>query len=354
MLRDDFFFAFAFHNSTKVYQNAKNHASISRDVIYHAPTAIIIATMNSRQVIASAWEFTRENKKLMWWYAFFPALLSTLIGIFYFIYQFFAFKRSPLFENAQSSFLTEIITAIFGFLSEHADLLIPAIIGVAIILILYALLPTLCQGALIQIIAGKHKKEAIHAIHGISLGLLVFLPLLEYHLVIKSFSIYSVLTEAAFVIRNLGPGGFKTLLPVFILALCIGIILSLLFTYSEFFIVLEKKPVLASMGRSAKLVILSWQHTFLIAILMMIIGLRILINIVAVLLVPALMIFSAGFIATITLTKIGIAIGALISLFGLFVASYFSGILNVFANTVWTFTFLELMSEQRIKDFMEK
>lgn len=281
-----------------------------------------------------------------------PAVLNTLVGILYLLYQFFAFKRSPLFENAHRSFLTELITTIFGFLNKHGNLWMPFIITTVIILIFYSLLPTLCQGSLIQIIARKRKKEPIKMIEGLSLGMLVFLPLLEYHLLIKGFSLISLLTEAAFVLRNLGPGALETLLPVFIIAAIIGIIFTLIFTYSEFFIVLDKKPVLRSMGRSVKLVILSWQHTFLIAVLMLIIGLRVIINIVAVLLVPALLIFSAGFLATLTMTNAGIAVGATISLVGLFAASYFTGILNVFANSVWTFTFLALMEEKNVKEFI--
>lgn len=310
--------------------------------------------MNSRHIIAEAWHFTRENKKLMWWYAFVPSILTTLIGILYLAYQFFSFKRSPLFEDAPRSFLTEVITATFGFLKENENLLIPTIITVVIILILYALLPTLLQGGLIQIIARMRKGESVKTSDGISYGLLVFLPLLEYHLLIKGFSLISLFTEAGFVLRNLGPGALKTLLPVFIAAAVIGLILTLLFTYSEFFIVLDKKPVLRSMGRSAKLVVLSWQHTFLIALLMLIIALRIFINIIAVLLVPAMLVFAAGFLATLTLTKIGIVVGAVIALIGLFVASYFTGILNVFANAVWTFTFLELMHEKRTHEFMSE
>lgn len=308
--------------------------------------------MNSRSLIAEAWHFTREHKKLMWAYAFIPALLETLIGIFYLIYQFFSFKRSPLFDNAPNSFLTEVISSVVGFLNDHSDLWVPAVIVTIIVLVLYALLPTLCQGGLIQIIARKKRSEPVKTIAGISFGLLVFLPLLEYHLLVKSFSLISLFTEAAFILRNLGPSALQTLLPVFIAAAIIGLTLTLLFTYSEFFIVLHKKPVIASMIQSAKLVVLSWQHTFLIAILMMIIGLRILINILAVLLVPALLIFSAGFVATITLSTAGIVIGIIVSLFGLFVASYFSGILNLFANTVWTYTFMSLMEEKQTREMM--
>lgn len=286
----------------------------------------------------------------MWWYAFLPSLLTTLIGILYLLYQFFAFKKSALFENAEKGFLTDVITGTLDFFKQHDQLLIPAVITVAVILLLYALLPTLCQGGLIQIIAGRRKGEPTKTFEGLSFGILVFLPLLEYHLLIKGFSIFSFLTEAAFILRNLGPGALQTLLPVLIVAVIIGFCLTLLFTYSEFFIVLDKKPVLRAMGRSAKLVILSWQHTFLIGILMLIIGLRVFINIIAVLLVPALLFLAAGLLATVTLAKIGIAIGVALAFIGLFVAAYFTGIINVFANAVWTFTFLELMNEQKIKD----
>jgi len=288
----------------------------------------------------------------MWWYAFLPSMLTTLIGILYVIYQFFAFKYSPLFENAEKSFLTEVITTVVGYLNGHEDLWIPTIIVAVIILILYALLPTLSQGAMIQTIARNKKGYNISIGQGISLGMLVFLPLLEYHLLIKSFSIVSLFTEAGFALRNLGTGWMETLLPVFIIAAVIGFILMLLFTYSEFFIVLHKDNALSAMGKSAKLVILSWQHTFLIGILMLIIGLRVIINVIAVLIVPALLFFAAGFVASTTFTTIGLSVGVFVGFVSLFVTSYFTGIFNVFANAVWTYTYLSLMEEKLTKEEM--
>lgn len=309
--------------------------------------------MNSRQIIADAWHFTGENKKLMWWYAFVPAVLGTLIGILYLTYQFFAFKKSKIFDNAEHGFLTDVLTAIVNFFKNNGDLLVPAIIVAVIVLVLYLLLPTLCQGGLMQIIAKKYKGEHVRTSAGISLGLLSFLPLLEYNLLIKSFSLFSLLTEAAFIWRNLGTGPFEALLPIFIIAAIVFLVLTLVFTYSEFFLVLDRVSVLRSMGRSAKLVILSWQHTFLIGILMLIISLRVIINIIAVLLVPALLFISGGILATIALpASIGYMIAIIISAAGLLIASYFSAIISVFATAVWTFTFVELMHEKDTKELM--
>lgn len=287
----------------------------------------------------------------MMWYSFLPSLLTTLVGILYLAYQFFAFKRSALFENAEESFLHELTSKILNFFAYHKPFILPTIVLVVIIGLMYLLLPTLCQGGLIQIIARMRKNISVRVIDGISFGMLVFLPLFEYHLLVRVFSLFSILTEGSFVIRNLGPEGLRLLLPFFILFFVVGFILTLLFTYSEFFIVLEKRGILSSIGNSCKLVILNWQHTFLIGILMLIIGLRVIINIVAILLVPALVIGSAGLIATITLAKIGLVIGVIVGFIGLLIASYFTAILNMFANTVWTFTFLALREEGKTEEF---
>ncbi|PIQ78456.1 hypothetical protein COV82_00690 [Candidatus Peregrinibacteria bacterium CG11_big_fil_rev_8_21_14_0_20_46_8] len=309
--------------------------------------------VNSRHIISEAWAFTRQNKRLMWWYAFLPALFTTLISIIYLIYQYFAFKYSALFDDAEQSFLAELAGNIYDFLSVHRGLIVPAILVTALILIIYALLPTLCQGGLIQLIARAREGKEIRVSDGVGLGLVVFLPLFEYNLLIRGFSLFAILTEAAFVLRNLGPGALETLLPFFVLAGLIGFLLTLLFTYSEFFIVLKRSSVLSAMAKSAKLVLLSWQHTFIIGVLMLLIGVRIIINIVAVLIVPTVLFITIGlFAATAIATQIAIVIGILLSIVGLIFASYFTGILNLFSNAVWTFTFLALIENEKAKEFI--
>jgi len=288
----------------------------------------------------------------MWWYAFFPSLVTTLVGVLYVSYQFLAFKYSGLFSEPHRNMIVELGRPALAFLNDHTQLWIPTIMVLFILLISYTLLPTVCQGALIRIIAKSRRGEEVRVSSGLSLGLLVFLPLLEYHLLVKTFSLFSILTESSFVVRNLGLNALTTLLPVIVLIFIVGLLLTLLFTYSEFFIVLERQSVLNAMGQSAKLVLLSWQHTFLILILMAIIGLRIAINIIAILLIPALLFLSAGYVATITFSSLGMVIGGVMMLIALIIASYFSGILSVFANAVWTFTFLELRTQTDIAEEM--
>ncbi len=306
--------------------------------------------MNSRKIIAEAWEFTRDNKRLMWWFSFFPSLLSLIVSIIYVTYQFFAFKRSALFDNAHTSFLVEAATGIITFLNTHSGLWIPAILITVVVGLLYFLLPTICQAGMIRYIARHRTGEQVRLSSALSFGILIFLPLLEYHLLVKSFSYISIFGEAGFVVRNLGVDVMETFLPIFIIVLVFGFFLTLLFTYSDFFIVLEKKSVVESMTASAKLVILSWKHTFIIGILMLIIGMRIIINVVIVLLIPLLLFVLGGYVASVTFAAIGIYLGIFLGFIALFLSAYFSAILNVFANAVWTYTFLHLRGEKDIQE----
>ena len=94
------------------------------------------------------------------------------------------------------------------------------------------------------------------------------------------------------------------------------------------------------------MVILHWQRTFFITLLMAIIGLRIILQVVLLLLVPALILLVGGYIATLTLATIGFIIGGILGLLALFFASYLAGIVDIFSYAVWTFTFLELTNEK--------
>ncbi|MBI2463369.1 hypothetical protein HYV57_00230 [Candidatus Peregrinibacteria bacterium] len=305
--------------------------------------------MNYRIVIRNAWELTQTQKRLIMWYGFIPSLLTTLVGILYVSYQIVATYKTPYFSGKeQKSFLREVIEMIITFVKTHHDLGLFLIIVSAVILVLYLLLPTLCRGALIQLTTRIQNNQKIRIRDGLTYGLFSFLPLLEYHLLIKSFSVGAILVEAAFIFRNLGIGWFQTLFFPFLLFAFIGLILSLLFTYADYFIVIDKQPVFSSIIQSSKLVLLQWQATFLIVILMTLITIRIIFNILLVLVIPAIILIPAGYIATKTLAIIGFIFGLVIGVVALFFAAYFGAILEVFTTAVWVNTFLALTTKGEV------
>lgn len=304
--------------------------------------------MDYRKVIVDSWRSTQKSKSLIVWFGFLPALFTTTVGIGYMAYQFFAFKKSYLFEDAEDSFFHDVVTFIWEFIKAHVSWTLPLILFLIFFAIFYFLVPTIARASAIQAIARRKNGQDAGVGTGLRHGIMSFLPLFEYHLLIKTFAFFSVLFEISFVLRNLGPVIFKMFLPVFILLLVISFILTLLFTYTDFFIVIDDLGVFESIKKSVKLVIMNWKHTILITILMILIGIRVIIQAVLVFLVPSLIVLITGYITTIALPVTSVLIGGIFGIIALLLAAYLNGIVDIFSYTVWTYTFLELSSEKEV------
>lgn len=306
--------------------------------------------MDYRKLISESWSYTQSHKSLIRWFGFFPAIFTTTVGAWYIFYQFFAFKKSWIFDNANESFFEEMVGLIWDFITGHVSLTVPLIIFGVIFLIFYLLLPTVAMAGAIQTIARNRNGQEAGVGTGLRHGIMSFLPLIEYHLLIKTFSFFAILIEMSFVVRNLGPVIFQFLLPVFVVFVFLSIFLTLLFTFTDFFIVVDGDKVFESMKKSAKLVITHWKHTFLITLLMIIIGLRIVIQAVLVFLIPALVVFLMGYLTTLAFASASVIyiVGGVVGGVGLLLSAYLNGIVDIFAYSVWTFAFLDLTNEEEV------
>ena len=265
--------------------------------------------MKYRKLIAESWEFTQENKDLIRWFGFLPAIFTTGAAIIVLIYQFYAFSGTELFELNSDHSIFKIAGDFIEYLQGHKILFWPIIAVAAITIIGYLILPTLAKAAAIQRIANTKEDRKIKLSTCIKRAYFSFLPLFEYHLFIKTFSLFSILLEMAFVIRNLGIDFFLAFLAVFIIVLIAGIVMTLFFTYTDFYIVLDNEPVFSAIQNSSRMVLVNWRHTFLVTLLMIIIGIRIVIQAVVVLLIPVLVVLSTGYLATIVAPSIGLIVG---------------------------------------------
>lgn len=308
-----------------------------------------LSDMNYREIIAESWQYTQANKKLIVWLGFIPSIFSTTAGILYVLYQFFSLKSSSLFDNSAHSFLYDVAAFAVNTLKNSGSLMIPLIITSIVVAIIYLLLPTLCQAAAIQYIARQRNGQDVKIGDGIKYGILAFLKLFEYHTLVRSFGWVAILSEMTFVLRNTSLDIFKLLLPLFIFIFVIGLVMNLLFTYADLFIVVEEDGVMTAIKRSSKMVFLSWQHTFLITVLMMIIGVRIILQVVLILLVPALIFVTAGYFTSLAIPYLAITVATTVGAVALLLAAYLGGIVNIFAYTVWTFTFLHLIEKHEVK-----
>ena len=304
--------------------------------------------MDYKKIISDSWKFTQSNKKLIYWFGFLPSLLTTTVGMGYVAYQFFAFRQSPLFQESGDSFFNDVVSFGWDFVQSNTSLSVPLVIALVGLALLWFLIPTLFKASAIQAIARDKSGQKSGVGIGLRYGILSFLPLLEYHMLTNTFSWISMVTESSFVVRNLGIGAFKMMLPVFLLIFILSIFLTLLFTFADFYIVIDGHKVLASMRKSAKLVIMNWQHTLLVTILMVIIGVRIVIQAFFVFLIPALVFLLAGYLTTVAIGATILYVIGAVAVVSLLIAAYLNGVVDIFAYTVWTYTFLALTSEKEV------
>ena len=302
--------------------------------------------MDHRKIIGEAWEFTQNNKKMIIWYAFWPSFIGTLYGVFYLIYQFYAFKSSRLLENWPQSFTSVALRAVYQYMKDNISFVWIFIILALLIVIIYFVLPPICEGAMIQIISRKKHGLEINRFDGFKFGLFSFLPLLEYVTLARTFSLTSLAGNASFVARNLGWDALNTLAPVLIIFAIVMIFLGLLFTYTEYFIVIDDRKVIESITKSCVLVIKHLGETLLLIILMAIISIRIIIQLVFVVLIPFTIFGLFYLFALASMETVGIIVGIVMGLVLLYIAAYLGGTIHVFATTVWTYTFLELTSKE--------
>ena len=161
-----------------------------------------------------------------------------------------------------------------------------------------------------------------------------------------TFSIISISTEAAFILRNLGPEVFSTLTPIFIIILVVTFIIHILFTFAEYYIIIDGTGIMTAIVKSCTLVILNIQQTVMLAILMLIIAVRILIQIILIIIIPAMVVIGLAYYASVSLPDYGLAILIGLSCLFLLFASYLAAVVHVFSVAVWTYTFLDFTSEE--------
>ncbi len=298
--------------------------------------------MNYKDTIKEAWQFAQANKKMVTWYALIPSIITTLSGIIFVLYQYFSFQKVVDVNGEEHSMTYTFLLDVWNYLKLNPDIWWVYIVLASVLIIIYFFYPTFSVGAIIQLTARKKKGQEVKLINGVTHGLASFLPLFEYHLLLKSFSITAVLTESTFIIRNLDGSFINFLLPIFILIGIAGLFLTLFFTYAEWYIVIDDEGVFSALQKSAKLVFHSWQHTFLILILLLVIVLRVILNMILVFVIPVLVFAAVGFFASAAVEGIGFALTGVVAIISLYIAGYLGGTLSIFSHAVWTFTFLEL------------
>lgn len=296
--------------------------------------------MDVRDIVRKAWQITQVHLKKLIWYGFTPAFFGVIVSSAYLAYQYNAFKHSVLFEPEATSTMIGTAKTVWSMASLHPGISVTLVALGILVLLGYILTPPVFRGTLIYALMKIRKYESIEG--SVEIGIRRFFPMFEFALLVGAFSITTLFTESSFILRWWGENVFFIALPILLFIGMAGLIISFLFTYSEYFIILKKHSLIKSLMESTVLVIANLKKTILVFVLMLLIGARIVLNVLLVLLIPMMVVGVTSYLATVFLSTFGMIFIGLAGFGVLIISSYLLGLFHIFATAVWVLTFAAL------------
>ena len=299
--------------------------------------------MKSKLIAYKAWQIADAHRKLV-----LCSLVATffifIVGIFYFLYHggriwSLIDPESPLRET----YMYGVKSSIAWIFSSWEITAIMLVI-LAIFLLGYFTIPVITEGAIISIVAKITREESFRYRIGFYEGFQSFWRLTEYHILTAYFSpiviIFLVIT-----FMNATGIGFWSIWHIFAFIFIITSILSFLFTFSEFFIVLHRQNPIEAIMKSTKLVIFNLDKIFFIIVLIGWIIVRTFFNLLIFLLFPLIIIGIFYLLATYFSLSITIAILAVSGIFLLLFMLYLFSFLYILKTIIWQLLFQELLKD---------
>ena len=303
--------------------------------------------MEYHKIIKAAWGMTATDRGVVW-YGTVPAFFLVLAGTVYMTWQYFAFRMSPFFGGAKFYWMQDLATNGAHYVTAHPGWVTVGLVCVGVCALGYLFLPAFCDAAIIGLVAAEQRGLGLSARAGISIGVRRSIRMLEFRALISMFGIMQFFTVMSYGLRYLGPSMF---LWIFLGVLFfMSVVMHLMLLYSEQYIVLKGSDVTSSITGSAGLVFANLDHTFFIVFLMLMIGVRVVINVLLLLLIPVLVIGVTGLLIAKLSVAAGLAIGGVMGLVALLLSAHLIGHLHVFSVAVWTLTFENLISRHKEVD----
>ena len=297
--------------------------------------------MSHVEIFKKAWELAtlRKYKKLLW-YGFVPAFFTTVLSSVSYSFRGYQYWLELVEGGDIKMTILSFFQGTWAFLTANPTLLIALILIGILFAACYMLLPVFCHGGLVRLILDILQQKDIKYRVGFVYGSKYFLPLFEYKTLFQPFrTTWPIITYSAIHIFS------PELLPIMIYPLAIWLVISLiasvLFVFSEYFIVLEDMPILAAIGKSISTVFLNLEQVLYIILLLLLIGGRVILNTLIIFGIPALIVIVAGFFASSVVATIAMVAAVALGLILLGVLCYINAIITVFITAAWELIFFE-------------
>lgn len=291
--------------------------------------------MKPRDIIAKAWALTKKESQIRRW-GFVAAFLATLLNAKLFIYQTWLLisylDGDPIGFGEMEKILYDNVPL---------WLFITIIVLFVLVLIAEWLFPHMAKGAIIGLAARAYRKEEKRG--GMVLGLYNFFPIFAVHEMLVLSGLTTTITLCSLSLRY-GGGAGPIVVFLLITVWLASNILEFFWIFTEEAIVIRKKGIRDSIRHSFKLVISYLGHVVFLMLLLFVIILRIFANLLMIVLIPGIVMGLGVLLASLMPAAVSYTISSVIGLIIIVLASYFFAYLEVFRQTVWTITYLELSS----------
>lgn len=296
--------------------------------------------MTPREIIARAWAITNAEVQLRRW-GFAASLLKTLLNVKLLVYQaWFAYSYFVLNEPIGFFMMEEVLL-------EHLPfaLAISIIITLVILVIIELIFPHFAKGAIIGLAAKAYKKEEVRG--GLVLGIYNFFPIFAAHEILVLSGVTTVVTIMSLALRYTGNAA-PLIIAMTLIIWVFSLVLEFIFVFVEEATVIRKTGLKAAMGNSFKLVISYIGHVVFLTLLMFFIFLRILANMLMVILIPGVVLGMGFALSALMPPVVSYSISTVLGLAIVVAASYFFAYIEVFRQTVWTITYIELSKRKEL------
>ncbi len=298
--------------------------------------------MKPREVIAQAWMITVRENKLRHW-GFFSAILETMLNAKLLMYQiWFGYSLFIVGEPIGFFEMEEYLLSILPLW-----LFITLAIAFVILILCEWVVPHMAKGAIIGLGAKSYLGEPVRG--GLVLAMYNFFPLFGAHELLIFSSIPVCITIASLILRYLGPAAPFALM-MLVTVWLVSNLAEFFWIFAEEAIVIRKSGFKEAFSDSFKLVISFLSHIVFLILLLFIIVLRIFANLILVLIVPGIVV-GLGFLLTNFVFLPAAVSYSLSTVLGMVIigfASYFFAYIEVFRQTVWTITYIELKKEREL------
>lgn len=291
--------------------------------------------MTPREIIAEAWAITRRESSLRRWgcaSSFFELLLSIKLISYqlYFLYEHFSGSGDAGFFDIEIAIYQSMPGWFFWSF----------VIGLTLLFTIELFFPHMALGAVIGLAAKSKLGEPVKG--GLVLALYNFFPIFAIHEILIIGSLSTCITITSLILRYIEGDGKIAIIMLLWTLWVFSNVLRFFFSFAQEAVVIDRVGMFHAMGKSFKLILSYLGHIMFLLLLLFVITLRIILNAAVVIVIPGIIIGIVLLLGTFLSTTLTWIIGSIVGVALTVVASYFFGYLEVFKQTVWTITYLEL------------